>query len=219
METKTGSWLLVGASRGLGASFARLLLEGQPRAEITVVSRKPPSLSLGRWISADISKTEGQQTVLELCHQSDFTHAIYFAGGGPFADFQKREWKDHHWALQVTFLFAAQWTHFLLSKKNPPKSLTLIGSSVAETGGDPGAASYAAAKAGLRGLFESLALEKPSTELRMFSPGYMDTDLLPKGSFPREQQVWSPEVVAAELYEFLLSGEPFTRRQLTPYPR
>lgn len=218
MESKTLSWLLVGASRGLGAEFAAVLKRQQPSAQITVVSRKAPALQDAKWLQADISKASEQDRVIEHVQQNEFENVVYFAGGGPYGPLQNREWKDHQWALEVTFLFAARLTHALLKQSSPPKSLTFIGSSVAESAGDAGASSYSAAKWALKGFFESLILEQSAIELRLFSPGYMDTGLLPRAAFPREKTIWNPKLVAEDLFEFLMTSRPGSRRQLTPYP-
>ena len=77
--------------------------------------------------------------------------------------------------------------------------MVLIGSSVCEEKADPLAASYAAAKHAVKGLYDSLRAEAPSWDLRLFSPGYLDTELLPKGAPIRYKTLWQPSEVAARL--------------------
>jgi NAD(P)-dependent dehydrogenase (short-subunit alcohol dehydrogenase family) len=217
-----GNWALLGTSRGLGAEFYRLLHTQEPQAEILRFSRTPgggtcPSDKL--WVAADFAASAGQTRVLERLADFAPAHVVYFAGGGPYGPFAKPEWQDHRWAMEVTFLFAARLTHFLLRLPTPPQSLTLIGSAIAEDNGEPHAASYAAAKAALRALFESLARENLPTALRLFSPGYIDTRLLPPRAAPRRwaSQLWSPAEVARELYRFIRQEPAPARRRLTPY--
>ena len=78
-----------------------------------------------------------------------------------------------------------------------------MGSSVAEDKADPGAASYAAAKHALKGLLESVILEKPDLDVRLFSPGYMDTGMLPQNAWPRQQGLAEdPDAVARRLWQW-----------------
>ena len=66
-------------------------------------------------------------------------------------------------------------------------AMALVGSAVAQDKPDPGASSYSSAKHGLKGLCESLQKESPKCAIHLFSPGYMDTDLLPANAWPRQQ--------------------------------
>ncbi len=204
------TWALFGASRGLGYQFGSLLQD-----QLILFSRKKPLLR-GQWYQADFSKPHDQDRVLEVLKQFSSLHAVYFAGGGPYGNFEKPEWKDHRWAFETSFLFAARLTHFLIRHK--AQSLTFIGSSVAEDCGDPRALSYAASKAALKSLFLTLAQEKPPLDIKLFSPGYMDTDLLPPHAAPRKQQIWDPKEVAKELYEFITKEPAFSQRRFAPYP-
>jgi len=79
----------------------------------------------------------------------------------------------------------------------------LVGSTICENQGDRHAASYAAAKHALKGLYESLRLEAPDWDLRMVSPGYLDTELLPKNAPVRYKEVWDPQKVAQEIVEWM----------------
>jgi NAD(P)-dependent dehydrogenase (short-subunit alcohol dehydrogenase family) len=80
------------------------------------------------------------------------------------------------------------------------EQVILIGSAVAEADGDPGAASYAAAKHALRGLYKSLRLDYPQWDVRLCSPGYMDTALLPPQARARAKGVYDPAQVASEIW-------------------
>ena len=76
---------------------------------------------------------------------------------------------------------------------------------MAEDKADPLAGSYAAAKHALRGLVDSVNSEQESEiKLLLFSPGYMQTDLLPSNSRPRQDGLAeSPRVVAARLIDYI----------------
>jgi NAD(P)-dependent dehydrogenase (short-subunit alcohol dehydrogenase family) len=83
----------------------------------------------------------------------------------------------------------------------------LLGSAVAEASADPGAASYCAAKHALKGLIASLRAEIPAWDLRLFSPGYMDTEMLPGNAAARRQGVYSPARMARELWDWSLTPD------------
>ncbi|NCN41071.1 hypothetical protein GW916_07445, partial [bacterium] len=68
-------------------------------------------------------------------------------------------------------------------------------------------ASYSAAKHALKGLYLSLRVEKPTWDLRLFSPGYLDTELLPKGASVRYKKVWDPEEVSVRFIDWMLDEE------------
>ena len=63
----------------------------------------------------------------------------------------------------------------------------MVGSAIADEKADPGAASYAAGKHALKGLVDSIQEEKPHLDLRIFRPGYVDTELLPPQAKPRKE--------------------------------
>ena len=112
------------------------------------------------------------------------------------------------WCLQSTFLYPAELLHYIMSHKalwSNLNKVVLVGSSVAEDKADPMASSYSAAKHALKGLVDSInAEQKPSPQLLLFSPPYMQTDLLPANSHPRlNDRAENPEVVAQRLIEYI----------------
>lgn len=206
-------FILLGASRGLGWHTYLKLAESFPEAKFLLCSRKISEkksdfMANTECFEQDFSKAPVGADFLEVLQKFDGTHLIYFAGGGPYGNFETKKWTSHQWALQTSFLYPAELTHQILSK---PKSwsslqkLVLIGSLIAEAKADPQAASYAAAKHALKGLIDSInAEQKPKPAVLLFSPGYMQTDLLPPNSIPRSsQQAENPVVVAERLIEFI----------------
>ena len=171
--------LVLGGSRGLGAAFVNLLKTHQ--IEVIGMSRKSPE-------SADFSQVQNWDQILNRIRDLKPTRLIYCAAGGPYGSFGQFQWKDHSWALKTTFEFPAFLLHNLV--QNPLqhlKQVAVIGSTVAEAKADPGAAAYSAAKHALRGLITSLQKEGVPFDLRLLSPGYMTTDLLPMDSAPRRE--------------------------------
>lgn len=202
--------LILGASRGLGRELARVILEAN--GKVTGVARKADKLaqiaqeySAFEYVVADFTKLEGQSLVLKLLRDRKFDRVFYCAGGGPYGPFHQFSWASHQWAFDVTFTFAAQVLHQLAREPNPPQ-MTLIGSAVAESRPDPGAVSYCAAKHALRGLFECLKLEYPNWDLRLYSPGYMDTDMIPPNAAVRKKGVHSPRAVAEDVWRWTLTS-------------
>jgi short-subunit dehydrogenase len=181
--------LVLGGSRGLGKALVDQFLSLQISVES--ISRKSVH-------SFDFSKTESWPDVVEKIRSLQPTRIIYCAAGGPYGDFQKYEWKDHSWSLRVSFEFPAYLIHQLLKTEVVGlKQVCVIGSSIAENQADPGAAMYCAAKHGLKGLILTLQKQDLAFDLRLLSPGYMNTDLLPTGTKPRNQgQSVNPAVVA-----------------------
>ena len=136
------------------------------------------------------------------------TQIIYCAGGGPYGPFHKKKWSDHWWSLATTFLYPAELLHHLLSCfENWPnlQQVTFVGSAVAESEPDPLAASYAAAKHALKGLITTIQKEnRLRPKILLFSPGYMQTDLLPATSWPKQQGLAQKAGdVAKELIAFI----------------
>jgi short-subunit dehydrogenase len=191
---------LLGASRGLGWATYQALQNHDKNSEFLLSSRK---IEARRGEISSINTTLMVQDFSQLPVQLEFvqtlkkfnpTDLIYFAGGGPYGAFAEKKWSDHQWALNTTFLYPAELLHVLLKEKWPSlRNIVLIGSSIAESKPDKNAASYAAAKHALKGLVDTIQLEMnhstSSLRVQLFSPGYMQTDMLPPHSEPRQKQL------------------------------
>ena len=205
---------LLGSSRGLGWATYQELLRQQPDGQYFLSSRKIQTREnevskSTKLVSQDFSKTPVDFSFLNDLKEFAPTRIIYLAGGGPHGVFQQKKWSDHQWAINTTFLYPAQLLHTFLSNAFEWPSLEqiiLIGSAVAEDRADPLASSYAASKHALRGLVTSIVEEKlpSSPRLSLFSPGYMQTDLLPPSSRPRQVGLAEdPVFVAKKLIAFI----------------
>ena len=205
-------FILLGASRGLGWQTYLQLAKKNER-QFLLSSRKihdkKAEVSSGTFLlEQDFSKVPVSAEFLQQLRQFSPTCLIYFAGGGPYGLFQDKKWSDHMWSLQTSFLYPAELLHQIMRDvQNWPqlKTIALIGSSIAEAQGDPKAASYAAAKHALKGLVDSVNTEqKTAPQVLLFSPGYMQTDLLPPNSEPRSShRAENPVVVAERLIEYI----------------
>lgn len=191
---------LLGGRRGLGAQVTGLLkAQGAPGQVLVISRRTDPGF--------DFSKKEEWPHLLEYLDNLNLTHLWYFAGGGPYGPFQKKDWKDHEWAWNVSFLCPAWLLHHQL-RRSSLRQFVIVGSAVAGEGPDPLSSSYASAKHALRGLVTSIQAEEvrnPPLDLRLYSPGYMDTDLLPPSALPRQRPggVASPEAVAEHFVQWV----------------
>jgi short-subunit dehydrogenase len=218
MPNLNEKFIMLGASRGLGWCTYQLLQTMKPQAEYLISSRKV-LLKAGevaqntKLIQQDFSKPGINQEFAAQLKDFVATHLIYFAGGGPYGFFQDKKWSDHQWSLQTSFLYPAELLHFIMAQPESwpnLKKIVLIGSSVAEDKADPRASSYSAAKHALRGLVGTIQEEikaqpeKKLPQVLLFSPPYMQTDLLPAHSQPRlNDRAENPEVVARRLIEYI----------------
>lgn len=216
-------WLILGASRGLGRAFSLEAAQTLgPESELLLVARKRNALESLRSeveekgiraevLSADFALKEAQPLVLEKLADWNPQRIFYFAGGGPYGRFEDKDWKDHEWALQVSALFPLRLLHASL-KWPKVQQWVFIGSAIAENSADPFAVSYAASKHALLGALRSVQAET-SKDIRMFSPGYMDTDLLPPNAKARQGgRLWPVEIVGRKLRQWSLQkpeGEGF----------
>ena len=210
---------VLGASRGFGRAFCHCIWHDCDSHKLLVMARKRELLSelkdeldearkdmseknsLVEYFACDFAREDGQIQALDQLELFHPERIFYFAGGGPYGIFEKKAWKDHVWAWTVTFLFAARVVHWAMQQG--VGQVVLIGSAISESTGDPGAASYSSAKHALLGLVRSIHLENPTFDLRVFSPGYMDTDLLPAHATPRyTEEIVSPEEAGQVLWKW-----------------
>ena len=204
---------ILGASRGLGWALYSELVETNKEISFFLSSRKinekvktlyENTKLKTQLIPQDFSKTPVDPHFVKILEQFRPTILVYVAGGGPYGEFQTKKWSDHIWALNTTFIYPAELLHHILASPQSWISLQkiiFVGSAVAEQSPDPNAASYAAAKHALKGLVSSIQQESvKSPKIELFSPGYMQTELLPGNSWPVAQGlVESPNTVAQKL--------------------
>lgn len=216
--------LILGASRGLGAELVRHITNNS--YSVLGFARKEPPLAalkdhypLFDYRIADFSVRHGQDEVIRTaCEEVNFSKIFCVAAGGPYGAYQERQWKDHQWAWEVSFQIYARLLHALTFTRRFSTQVIVVGSSVAENDPDPQAASYCAAKHALKGLVLSLRGENPEWDLRLFSPGYMDTDLLPRHAAVRQQGVYAPADVARDLWLWSLSADETGHKVYPKHP-
>ena len=211
MTLPIGKVAILGASRGLGLAISNRLSNASEKNTVFNFSRK---LS-----SHDFSKQEHWEQIIKSIFGVSPDRIFYVAGGGPYGFFEEKKWQDHEWSFKVNFLFPAFLMHSLLNDKSTLKQIIFVGSDIAESKPDPMAASYCAGKHALRGLITSVQQELLSfnrtkgknIDLRLFSPGYMNTSMLPKNARPRhsDQKIHEPDDVAQSLIDWAMNESCF----------
>ncbi len=199
VENRTEKWVLLGAGRGLGLAFSQLVKSQYPGIQLFLASRSVNGF--------DFSKTDLFEFYAEKVADFSADRVFYFAGGGPYGAFSKFEWKDHLWSLNVTFGFPAYLLNYLGKAPAQIKQMIFIGSAIAESRVDPNAAMYCASKHALKGLISTLQSEGYPIPVSLFSPGYMNTQMLPKSAWPREQGlVTEPNIIAQQLLQLVMNA-------------
>jgi short-subunit dehydrogenase len=184
--------LVLGGSRGLGRSIVNLL------------GSKSYSVSRSQSPSVDFSKPESIEKLKKIIDKnSDLETIFYCAGGGPHGDFFSKPVHSHKWAFEVNFLRPIELVYYLIEKEYKG-TFIYIGSCIAERSDSLNSLSYASSKK--LALKSLLSIKDSSLKIRVFSPPYMDTQLLPAKSWPRQENpelVLDPDKVAKTLLEWL----------------
>jgi short-subunit dehydrogenase len=207
-------WAVLGASRGLGKSFALEAARSNCVSNLLLVSRKAELLRdvarecgpLAQIRTFDFTRKEHQSELLRALESYAPTHLAYIAGGGPYGAYGKKAYSAHRWAFELCFLFPSHVIHHAMTELHQKGlvQMIVVGSSIAENKPDPNAASYSASKHALSGLIKSIHAEGCPIDLRLLSPGYIDTGLLPPGADARQQAVplLKPEDVAKQMWQW-----------------
>lgn len=207
---------ILGASRGLGWSTYLHYKTQDNDTEFFLSSRKIKNYvqdPLVQAFSCDFSKMDQVDKLIIEFSQFKPDHIVYCAGGGPYGFFQDQKWGSHTWTWAVNFLTPAYLLHHFIKgatlEKSQLKTFTVIGSAIAEDSPDLKASSYCAAKHALKGLILTLQTEKQSSfAIKIFSPGYMKTSMLPENSDPvKNGLAKDPDSIAAELFSFINSDQ------------
>jgi len=183
--------LILGGSKGLGCSISGCL---------------PNSKSLSRSSSVEsVDLSQPASIALVEKHLLSFGPDLvfYVAGGGVYGEYFSKPMHSHRWTFEVNFFRPTQIAD-LLKKSGFKGKFIYIGSAIAERSESLKCISYSYSKK--LAVKTLLSLSEEDLKVRVFSPPYMDTDLLPKNSWPRlesPQLVLNTQVVAAELLKWL----------------
>jgi len=192
---------ILGSRKGLGLEISKMVSES---AELLLISRQVHQIGPHKSLICDFSQPSQVEELIAKLREFKPHKIWYIAGGGPYGDFQTKQWKDHLWSWQVTFLTPARILHSYLSHEfEGCEQFIAIGSAIAESQVDPKAASYCAAKHALVGLIHTTQLESPDKDVRLFSPGYMNTALLPSNASVRSTHtIHQPQAVANSFWDW-----------------
>ena len=193
MQLKDKIVLITGASSGIGAAAARIFAhEG---ARLVLGARREAELTA---VAEEIQQAGGDVQVLvgDVTH-ADYAHALVihaetqfggldaaFNNAGalgqmaPVADLDLQSWHDVL-ATNLTASFFAAQAQIPALERRDGGSLVFTSSFVGSEIGMPGMAAYAAAKAGLGGLIETIAVENGAQGIRANAllPGGTDTSM------------------------------------------
>ncbi|PHS69045.1 MAG: short chain dehydrogenase [Methylophaga sp.] len=216
------TFVLTGASGGIGSEItkslaeqgATLVLIGLNRNELDQLNQ-----SIGgqhHIIEADISTTEGRDTIFQYCQQLNqgIDTLINNAGIGQFSLFQDMD--DDHIAaiininLTSTILLSQKLLPILLSR--PESHIINIGSILGSIG-FPGSSVYCASKFGIRGFTEALRRELADTAVSVsyFAPRATNTAINNESVIAMNRelgtQMDNPEQVAKQFIRFINSSQ------------
>ncbi|NJL24075.1 MAG: SDR family oxidoreductase [Calothrix sp. SM1_5_4] len=213
--------MIFGASRGLGAELAKYACSvgypvvgwGRKVKPLEEIRERHP---LFEYRIADFSKRMGQEEAVRFLLEHEPTKISVLRAEGPMPLWRPRLGGSRMGLAGFFFVSGPRDARALCRRK--VDETILVGSSVAESSADPKAASYCAAKHALKGLFSSVRAESPDWDLRLFSPGYMDTDLLPKNAAVRKLGVYAPAALARDLWIWSLSTDNSGHRVYPKHP-
>ena len=200
MQLKNKTIIITGASSGIGAEGANLVLGARRHEQLSLVTQKILDQN-GKAVfqAGDVTSEDYARRLVELAintyGQLDgaFNNAGTLGTPSPIADMATDEWRN----TLSTNLDSA----FLAAKYQVPElvkhggSLLFTSSFVGYTASFPGMSAYAASKAGLIGLSQTLAVELGSQNVRVNS-------ILPGGTNTAVADIFAP---SPEEKEFLNS--------------
>ena len=186
--------VVTGGSRGVGLAITRTLLRsgaevvtcGRSASPDVVVERGPDGVErIARFVVADVREVEQATAVIETAH-GEFGRVdllVNNAGGSPSSDAATVSPRFVTSVVALNLLapfFCAQAANAVMQAQASGGHIINIG-SVAALRPSPGTAAYAAAKAGLINLTESLAVEwAPKVRVNCISAGLLDSGAGPE---------------------------------------
>jgi NAD(P)-dependent dehydrogenase (short-subunit alcohol dehydrogenase family) len=196
--------IVTGASSGIGRATAKLFAaEG---AKVVVAARRSDELkNLVQEIkkagghavahAGDVAHEETAEALVQLAMKEfgalhvSFNNAGMIGEAGPTTGVSRQGW-DQAIAVNLTSGFLAAKHQVPAMLKSGGGSLVFTGTFIGHTSSFPGVAAYAASKAGLVGLVQTLAVEFGSQGIRanVIMPGAVDTPMYQSMNSTPEQQ-------------------------------
>lgn len=188
--------LVLGGSRGLGQSLFQKLSK----------QHKCVALSRSTDPKLDLTQSDSMQIFKKEVQENSFSHIFYVAGGGPHGPFFDKPLHSHKWAFELNYFKPVEIAYYLKSILFKGV-FVYIGSAIAETYSSSQSSSYSLSKKSA--VKTLLSLSEKDLKVRVFSPPYMNTSLLPPKAWPRLENpelVIEPNMVAKVLIEWILDS-------------
>ena len=211
--------VVTGASRGLGATFARVFAEegfavALGARDLAAVERLAAELPGGAFahpldVSVPASVDAFRRAVVDRFGRLDAL--VNNAGVGVFKRLDEHTWEDWERTFRVNVFGAWAVTAAFLSELRANRGLVLMVSSDVSTRTFPTGGSYTASKFALRALTRTLQQEHPDLRVLELRPGAVDTWFAGSSpGAPGKDWFLQPEVVG-EAVRFALRLPPGAR--------
>ena len=225
--------LITGASRGIGAAFARRLAaeghplilvarDGEQLADLKATLQSQHAVPVELWV-ADLTQPDAAETLYAHCQQAGWTvsQLINNAGFGRFGEFQNHPASTYTAMLQLNAVTPLLLAHYFVADMRQRGQGTVINvASMAAFQPTPYLAVYGATKAFLLSFSEALAGECLGTPIRILTvcPGATATDFFrAAGREATEHMQKAPPMQSAdEVVEFTLRALRNGERLLVP---
>ncbi|MFF5988090.1 SDR family oxidoreductase [Prauserella flavalba] len=171
--------LVTGGVRGVGAGIARVFRENG--ATVVTCARNRPEDAGPGFIRCDVREPEQVERMMQqvLDEHGRLDVLVNNAGGAPYAPAAGASPRFHDKVVQLNLLaplLVAQHANAVMQRQDTGGSIVMI-SSVSGCRPSPGTAAYGAAKAGLRNLTASLAVEwAPKVRVNALDVGMVRTE-------------------------------------------
>lgn len=185
MSTKQ-TWLITGASSGLGTSIALAALQaghkviGTARNPTRAREQHPAFESQGgTWIQLDVTSPDTQDAIRAAVTQHDVDVLVNNAGYGVRGALEDLSFSQIRAQMETNFFGALACTRGALPHFRATRRGTVVNiSSTAAMGGNAGSSMYCATKYALEGVSEALAAEVAPWNIRVLivEPGHFRTN-------------------------------------------
>jgi NADP-dependent 3-hydroxy acid dehydrogenase YdfG len=202
--------LITGASSGIGASLGKVFSEAGFSVGLlsrNVDAMKALNLPNCLCIETDVTDIESVKRSVEQAEKTFGPTALLInnAGFGKGGEFTSLEHNDHSQMLQVNLQGVINMTEIVLPGMQARKAGTIINiSSVADRNARPNLAVYAATKAAVKSLSESLRMANAKYGIRIcnVAPAKIRTPLLISSGLDQNQIIEVEDVAKAVLWIF-----------------
>lgn len=219
--------LVTGGASGIGRATAQALLERGCR--VSVLDREPPTEPLSskiRLLEADLRQQAAVDQAFAELQQAGALPDILVSAAGRGVHERLTEGDPAKWAdvLESNLLGALRLVRAFVPPMLEDGGDVLFVSSVAATHAYPWGGPYAASKAGLEMIAETLRLEvQPKVRVGSIAPGVVDTAFFDRMGAPGVEQIGfgsiSPEQVAELICHALAQPPELAVNHLTVRPR